>query len=113
MWLRGSVTGMLRGAGCGAGSAAIVTLTSVATGGTKGDNAYQLLVGVPLVGALACVVGAIAGAVVGCATGLVAGLVLSVAIRFSSPGLASVVTIAVVLVSQVATEQAVAGRPTA
>src|SRR4051794_14077470 len=92
-WLRGTVLGMLLGAGCGAGSAAALALARIATGGTKGDNTYQLLVGVPFVAGLACAIGAIAGAVVGCATGLLAGLILTVAVHVSSPVVASVTTV--------------------
>ncbi|MDX6276489.1 MAG: hypothetical protein QOJ72_617 [Nocardioidaceae bacterium] len=112
-WLRGTVLGMLWGAGCGAGSAAVLALARIATGGTKGDNAYQLLVGVPLVAGLACAVGAIAGAVVGCATGLLAGLVLTATVLVSSPAVASATTVVVVLVVQAVTEVVISGRPAA
>ncbi|MCW2750199.1 MAG: hypothetical protein JWR83_1309 [Aeromicrobium sp.] len=110
-WLRLFVLGMFWGTGCGGVSAAVVIFASGFN--TGGDSAYQLLVGVPLEVALVCSIGAKAGAALGCVTGLLAGLVLTAAVRVTPPRVASLTTVAVVLLVQVLVEVWIAGMPTA
>ena len=110
-WVRLWLLGMCWGAGCGVASAAVFVIARVLAVGAGGDNAYQLLVGVPLEGFFACYLGAIVGLLLGCVTGLVAGLVLTAMIHLTTTTVACFTTIAVVLVLQVMAGMVILGMP--
>jgi ABC-type dipeptide/oligopeptide/nickel transport system permease subunit len=110
-WVRLFVLGMGWGAACGIASAAAFVIARVVVVGAGGDNAYQLLVGVPLEGFFACYLGAIVGLLLGCVTGLVAGLVLTAMVHLTTTTVACFTTIAVVLVLQALAGMVILGMP--
>jgi hypothetical protein len=109
-WVRLWVLGIIWGARCGVASAVALVIAWVAAHGTGGDNADQLLVGVPLEGVLACCFGAIVGAHIGLLIGLFAGLVLTAMLRMA-PRAAALTTVVLTLLAQLSATLVIFGAP--
>lgn len=103
-WPRLTIAGMLCGVAVGAGSGMLIVLGFVANGvandGFYWDSLSQLLVGVPMYGLLASLVGATIGGTLGVLTGAIAGSVLLIALHLLKPYAAAIATIVLVVATQ-------------